>query len=217
MAIDERRVQAIVAEVLSRIDAGDSAAATATQTPGVHADLEAAITGARDAFRAFDATSLETRHAIVSSIRDTLAANVDTLSRLAVEETGLGRAEDKRVKNQLVIDRTPGPEDLEPLAWTGDHGLTLMERAPYGPIAVITPVTNPSETIINNGISMIAGGNTCVFCPHPNARRVSTLTIDLINRAARRAGAPEPLLHSVAEPSLDVAKAMLRYPGIRLN
>jgi acyl-CoA reductase-like NAD-dependent aldehyde dehydrogenase len=38
-----------------------------------------------------------------------------------------------------------------------------------------------------------------------------------VNRAARRAGAPAPLLHSVAEPTLDVAKALLRYKGIRLN
>jgi len=139
------------------------------------------------------------------------------LSRLAVEETGLGRVEDKRVKNQLVIDRTPGPEDLEPLAWTGDHGLTLLERAPYGPIAVITPVTNPSETIINNGISMISGGNTVVLCPHPNARKVSILTVDLMNRAAKRAGAATPLLHTVAQPTLEVAQAMLRDRRIRLN
>jgi propionaldehyde dehydrogenase len=92
-----------------------------------------------------------------------------------------------------------------------------MERAPYGVIAVITPVTNPSETIINNGLSMIAGGNTAVFCPHPNARRVSALAIDLINRAALRAGAPQPLLHAVEHPTLEVAQALLKYPGIRLN
>jgi len=139
------------------------------------------------------------------------------LAELAVEETGLGRVEDKILKNRIVTERTPGTEDLEPVAWTGDHGMTLAERAPYGVIATITPVTNPSETIINNGISMIAGGNTVVFCPHPSARKVSNLTIDLINRAARRAGAPLPLLHSVDQPTLDVAKGLLRYQGIRLN
>ena len=64
---------------------------------------------------------------------------------------------------------------------------------------------------------MIAGGNTAVFCPHPNARRVSNLTIDLMNRAARRAGAPHPLLHSVEQPTLEVAQALLRFKGIRLN
>ena len=131
------------------------------------------------------------------------------LAELAVEETGLGRVEDKIQKNRLVTERTPGPEDLEPVTWTGDHGLTLMERAPYGVIATITPVTNPSETIINNGISMIAGGNTVVFCPHPSARKVSTLTVDLINRAALRAGSPQPLLHTVAEPTIEVAKGIV--------
>src|SRR2546430_2690515 len=93
----------------------------------------------------------------------------------------------------------------------------VLERAPYGRIAVITPVTNPSETVINNGISMIAGGNTVVLCPHPNARKVSNLTVDLMNRAAKKAGAPLPLVHSVEQPILEVAQSLLRAKGIRLN
>mgnify|MGYP002145540453 CR=1 FL=1 len=38
----------------------------------------------------------------------------------------------------------------------------VTERAPYGVIASITPCTNPTETIINNGIGMVAGGNAVV-------------------------------------------------------
>ena len=219
MSIDERRIQSIVADVLGRLEGAEPKGngAPATAPLGVHADLETAITSAFAAFQAFDGTPLDTRKAIVASIRETLTANIDNLATLAVEETGLGRVDDKRLKNKLVIDKTPGPEDLEPIAWTGDHGLTLLERAPYGPIAVITPVTNPSETIINNGISMISGGNTVVFCPHPNARKVSILTVDLMNRAARRAGAPAPLFHTVALPTLEIAQALLRDKRIRLN
>jgi acyl-CoA reductase-like NAD-dependent aldehyde dehydrogenase len=218
MAIDPGRISGIVAEVLGRLEAETPTGAGATSSPlGVHADLDAAVAGARASFAAYDGVSLATRQAIIASIRETLAGQYRTLAEVAVEETGLGRVEDKIVKNRLVAERTPGTEDLEPLAWTGDHGLTLAERAPYGVIATITPVTNPTETIINNGISMIAGGNTVVFCPHPSARKVSNLTIDLINRAARRAGAPLPLLHSVEQPTLEVAKALLRYPGLRLN
>jgi acyl-CoA reductase-like NAD-dependent aldehyde dehydrogenase len=56
-----------------------------------------------------------------------------------------------------------------------------------------------------------------VFGPHPSARRVSAITIDLINRAALKAGAPLPLLHAVEKPTLEVAQALLRYKGIRLN
>ena len=223
MTLDPRRIESIVAEVLERLEApatapGRPAAAGAPAVAlGVYPDLDRAVRAAREAYEAYDRVPLETRRRIVAAVREILAANYRVLAEVAVEETGLGRVEDKILKNQLVAERTPGPEDLEPFTWTGDHGLTLLERAPYGVIAVITPVTNPSETIINNGISMIAGGNTAVFCPHPNARRVSNLTIDLMNRAARRAGAPHPLLHSVERPTLEVAQALLRFKGIRLN
>jgi aldehyde dehydrogenase len=216
MALDERRIASIVSEVLERLDSGrrGRGAEPGRGAPlGVHPDLDRAVEGARAAFKAYDQTPLETRRRIIAAAREALSSQYETFAALAVEESGLGRVEDKIQKNRLVTERTPGTEDLEPVTWTGDHGLTLMERAPYGVIAVITPVTNPSETIINNGLSMIAGGNTAVFCPHPSARKVSILTIDVINRAALRAGAPLPLLHTVEQPSIEVAKALLNYPG----
>ena len=218
MGIDPGRISGIVAEVLERLEADTPGrGATATTPLGIHADLDQAVAAARAAFEAYEQVPLSMRNAVIAAVRETLSGQYRTLAQLAVDETGLGRVEDKILKNRIVTERTPGTEDLEPIAWTGDHGMTLAERAPYGVIATITPVTNPSETIINNGISMIAGGNTVVFCPHPSARKVSNLAIDLINRAARRAGAPLPLLHSVETPTLDVAKALLRYKGIRLN
>lgn len=216
MSVDPARIEAIVADVLEHIERGSGGEGPAAPL-GVHASLDEAVGAARRSFAWFGGTTLEARGRFIDSIRHALLGQLEPLARIAVDETGLGRVEDKILKNRLVAEKTPGIEDLQPVAWTGDHGLTLAERAPFGAIGVITPVTNPSETIINNGISMIAGGNTAVFCPHPSARKISTFTIDLINRAARRAGAQEPLLHSVSEPTLEIAKALLRYPGIRLN
>ena len=95
--------------------------------------------------------------------------------------------EDKIVKNRLVTRKTPGPEVLEPRGWSGDSGLTIMERAPYGVIAAITPTTNPTSTIICNTIGMVAAGNTVVFNVHPNAKCVSCRNIGLINEAIVRA------------------------------
>ncbi len=227
MTLDARRIESIVADVLERLEGtsvprgapgADGGGARGPAAPlGIHPDLDTAVAAARSAFAAFERCPLSTRVAVIGSIRELLARNYRPLAELAVSESGLGRVEDKIQKNRLVTEKTPGTEDLEPVTWTGDHGLTLLERAPYGPIAVITPVTNPSETIINNGISMIAGGNTVLLCPHPNARQVSNLTVDLMNRAARAAGAPQPLVHSVEKPTLEVAQALLRYKGIRLN
>ena len=87
---------------------------------------------------------------------------------MAHEETGLGRAEDKTLKNLLVTNKTPGPEDLEPTAVSGDHGMTVTEFAPFGVIAAITPTTNPTSTIINNAIAIISAGNALVFNVHPS-------------------------------------------------
>lgn len=215
MSLDPARIESIVAEVLDRLESGGPPGEG--RPLGIHRTLDEAVAAARRSFAAFREVPLETRGRIIASIRQALLASLETISKLAVSETGLGRVEDKILKNRLVTEKTPGIEDLVAEVRTGDHGLTLFERAPYGPLAVITPVTNPSETIICNGIGMIAGGNTAVFCPHPSARKVSSLTIDLFNRAARRGGAPEPLLHSIEEPTIEVAQALLRYPGIRLN
>jgi acyl-CoA reductase-like NAD-dependent aldehyde dehydrogenase len=135
---------------------------------------------------------------------------------MAHEETGLGRYEDKVQKNLLVIEKTPGPEILQPLAWTGDRGLALVERAPYGVFGVITPVTNPTSTIINNAIGLISAGNAAVFNVHPSARKVSTYQIQLINRAVVTAGGPTDLLTAPAEPTIASAQALMQHPGIRI-
>ena len=97
-------------------------------------------------------------------------ARMSTPSRRWRMKKGLGRVEDKIKKNLLVIHKTPGVEILQPTAWTGDSGLTLMERAPFGVIGSITPCTNPTETILCNGIGMVAGGNAVVFNTHPSAK-----------------------------------------------
>ena len=100
----------------------------------------------------------------------------------AVEETGLGRYEDKLSKNKLIVDKTPGMEILRPQAYTGDDGLMLTERAPYGVILAVTPTTNPTETIICNSIGMVAGGNTITFNTHPGAKKISARTVSLVQK-----------------------------------
>ncbi len=73
-------------------------------------------------------------------------------------------------KNLLAAVKTPGVEDVESTAYSDEHGLTLMERAPWGVIGAITPVTNPIATITSNAIGMIAAGNAVVFNVHPGAK-----------------------------------------------
>jgi aldehyde dehydrogenase len=183
---------------------------------GVFPDVDAAVKAARAAHEANEAAPLEARKRWVDVMRETARKLVPALARYAVDETGYGRVEDKLKKNMLCVDKTPGTELLQPIAWSGDDGLTLTERASYGVIGSITPTTNPTETIINNGIGMIAGGNAVVFNAHPYAARTSAFLIHSFNDAIVAAGGPENLLCCVERPTIESAEALMKFPGVRL-
>ncbi|MCZ7611664.1 MAG: aldehyde dehydrogenase EutE [Ignavibacterium sp.] len=160
--------------------------------------------------------NLELRHKIIRAIREASIKHSQELAELAVRETGMGRVSDKISKNLLVANQTPGPEILEPQALSGDRGLTLVENAPWGVIASVTPSTNPTATIINNSISMISAGNSIIFSPHPAAKAASQRTISILNEAVINAGGPANLMVTVAEPSIEVANNLFQYQGIYL-
>ena len=149
-------------------------------------------------------------------MRAALLPEAARLGELARAETGLGRAVDKALKNRLVTLKTPGPEVLQARAQSGDRGLVLMEPAPFGVIAAIAPITNPTSTVICNAIGMLAAGNAVVFNPHPGAAACSAETVRLIHRAIVAAGGPPDLVTAVARPTIASAQALMRHPGIRL-
>jgi aldehyde dehydrogenase len=105
---------------------------------------------------------------------------------------------------------------LQAQAKTGDGGLSLFEFAPFGVIGSITPSTNPTATIINNTISMVAAGNAVVFNVHPSAKECSLRCVDVINRAIVEVGGPENLIVTMAEPTQESAQALMVHKGIRL-
>ncbi len=214
-------ISAIVAKVLQRLEAGDTAPQPDRDTPpdrqrGVFSSVDDAFSAASIAQAQLVELPLEKRREMIANVRRRCAEVVTTLADMAYEETGLGRRTDKITKNLLVIHKTPGPEILRPDAFSGDDGLTLVERAPYGVIAAITPSTNPTETIINNGIGMVSGGNAVVFNVHPGAKRCSAWCIDIINRAIMEVGGPENLMTCVAEPTIDSANRVMTHKGTGL-
>ncbi|MFQ5490723.1 MAG: aldehyde dehydrogenase family protein [Phycisphaerae bacterium] len=190
---------------------------TATQSSaGAFPDVDAAVAAATQAFHEFTALPLSAREEILTSIRKSMLANAESLAKQAHAETGLGRWQDKVIKNRLVTRKTPGTEDLTPEATTGDRGLTLTERAPFGVIAAITPSTNPTSTIICNSLGMLAAGNAVVFNVHPMAKGVSLRNVALLNQAIVEAGGPANLVTTVAEPTIESAQALMGHSGVRL-
>ncbi len=229
--LTDREIEEIARQIAADIGRGGPSGSAETPTgpgkapappPGVDAGLGIFATVAEAVHAAgvaqprFVALPLAHRARILEAMRQAMRDNAVALAKAAHEETGLGRFEDKVVKNRLVIEKTPGLEDLAPSAVTGDHGLTLTEPAPFGVIGAITPCTNPTSTIICNSIGMVAAGNTVVFNVHPTARACSMQTIALLNKAILSAGGPPGVVTGVAQPTIESAQELMRTRGVRL-
>ncbi len=232
--LDERRIQEIVERVVARLGAGGGGATPAPARPvaaapvparnvrippaknGVYDSIDAAVDAARRGFVDNEKAPLELRRKMIAAMREATRRHVRELSQYAVEETTFGRVEDKVGKNLLVVEKTPGTEILQPRAFTGDDGLTLVERAPYGVILAVTPCTNPTETILCNAIGMVAGGNAVVFNVHPAAARLSAWHVHVLNEAIQAVGGPKDVIVCVATPTIESAQALMKHKGIRL-
>ena len=212
MPISESMVKDIVQEVMAKMQLADAPSGKL----GIFKDMNEAIEAAKKAQKVVRNMSLDQREKIISVIRRKTRENAELLARLAVDETGMGNVGHKILKNHLVADKTPGTEDLHTTAWSGDRGLTLIEMGPFGVIGAITPCTNPQETVICNTIGMLAGGNTVVFNPHPQAIKTSIFAINMLNEASLEAGGPANIAVTVENPTLDTSAIMMKHKDIHL-
>lgn len=212
MELNERLVEDIVKSVVAKMNLQKPSAGS----HGVFQDMNDAIEHAKAAQKLVQKMSMDQREKIISNIRKKIIENAETFARMGVEETGMGNVGHKILKHRLVAEKTPGTEDITTTAWSGDRGLTLVEMGPFGVIGAITPCTNPSETILCNSIGMIAGGNTVVFNPHPQAIKTSIYAINLINEASIEAGGPDNVACTVEKPTLETSAVMMKHKDIPL-
>ena len=213
MSLELNEIKQLITKVLSEMEQDRKQETTRL---GLFADMDEAIEAADKAQKELVKLSMEERARLVQAIRNVSVENAELFSTMAVEESGMGNVADKITKNKLAALKTPGIEDLHAESFTGDNGLTVIEHSPYGVIGSITPTTNPTETVINNAIGMIAAGNSVVFSPHPRAKNTSLQAITLINQAIVAAGGPANLLTSVFEPSIQQAEKLMQHPTVRM-
>ncbi|MCD6333826.1 MAG: aldehyde dehydrogenase EutE [Candidatus Latescibacteria bacterium] len=218
MNIGEAQIRAIVEEVVKGIGAGPPTGLTVREAgdDGIFQEMEACIDAAEIAQRALMELTLEKRKEIIEAIRRVGVEYAEDFAQRTWEETGMGRVRDKVVKHHIAATLTPGMEDLETHAWSGDHGLTTVEMAPYGVIGAITPSTHPVPTMLNNAIGMIAAGNAVVFNHHPSAKKVAAYGLRRIHQGIVAAGGPPNLLTAVENPTLETGKVLFTHPKIRL-
>lgn len=214
MALTKEQIRQIAEQTRSSLVGGGFTPTGETQC--LFDDVNTAIETAIAAQHRLMDMSVEERGRLIEAMRQCAREHAEELAILAHEETGYGKVAHKIAKNLLAANKTPGIEDLHPTAYSGDDGLTLVETAPYGVIGSITPSTNPTATVINNSISMIAAGNAVVYNPHPAAKKASQRAMELLNAAIVAAGGPNGLITAPKEPTLATSEVIMTHKAIKM-
>lgn len=219
MALDQSTLTDIVETVIRRLAVEGflpQEGRRSTGEDGVFEDAADAIAASQEAQRTWAASSRELRDRVIGGLRKAMHDNAENFARRELDETGLGRFEDKVVKIHNAAHSTPGTEDLVTQSWSGDKGLVVEEYAPYGVIAAVTPSTHPIPVLFNSLAIIIASGNSVVFNVHPAARGVSAYALQLFHRVIRANGGPENLATMIRVPTLESADTLFRHPVVRL-
>ena len=87
---------------------------------------------------------------------------------------------------------------------------------PVGIIAGVTPVTNPTSTVMFKSIISAKTRNVIIFGFHPSAQQCSKKAAEYVKEAAIKAGAPEDCILWIEEPSLYATNYLMNHPGVDL-
>ncbi len=139
------------------------------------------------------------------------------LAKLAISETRRGVLEDKVIKNMFASEYIWNA--IKKLKTVGlvreDHLKGYEEIAePMGAVAGVTPVTNPTSTVIFKSLVCLKTRNPIVFAFHPNAQKCSVETAKILRDTAVGNGAPEFCIQWIEEPSLEATMMLMNHKGV---
>jgi acetaldehyde dehydrogenase/alcohol dehydrogenase len=143
--------------------------------------------------------------------------NAVPLAELAMEETGFGVFEDKVLKNYIATEflydylkdkRSVGVIDEDP-----ERGIQYVAE-PIGVVLALTPITNPTSTVLFKSIVAAKTRNAIVFRPSARAARCAVRAVEVLQEAGERAGLPPDALQVIPDPTLDVSQYLFHHPGV---
>ncbi|HTQ56655.1 MAG TPA: bifunctional acetaldehyde-CoA/alcohol dehydrogenase [Bryobacteraceae bacterium] len=181
--------------------------------------LDGIVAQARAAAAVFTQYTQEDVDRIVKAMVLAGLGQAQYLARLAVEETKLGVMEDKAIKNGVATEfvynyikdkRTVGVINEFP-----ERGITEVAE-PIGVIFSITPITNPTSTVLFKCILAIKTRNTVVFSPHPNAVNCCGEAVRIMYETAVKHGAPEGVFACLGAHTVEDNAYLMHHPDVRL-
>ncbi|HEY1256591.1 MAG TPA: aldehyde dehydrogenase family protein [Terracidiphilus sp.] len=227
MQIQEQMIAEIAKEVVTRLriqmqlperPAVQAAAPAFVARDGVFATVDEAASAAFEAQKKVARMSLEDRGRMIEIVRRICNDRREELGRMELEETKVGRLDHKILKltNMRYVQGVEAMRAAGTSARSDSTGLCIIERAPWGVIGMMLPVTHSVPTMAANAINILAAGNTAVFGPHPSGARVAQYALQLFNREIERELGVANVLTTILSPSIEAAEQIFNHPKIAL-
>src|SRR5215218_3530124 len=151
--------------------------------------------------------------AIVDAMAAAVTPQAEALARLAHDETGYGVVADKVQKNLFASQKVY--DFIRPMKTVGvirrlEDRKVIEIAEPFGVVCAIVPTTNPTSTAIYKILIAIKARCPIVISPHPSAVRCIARTAEIMNEAARRAGAPEGAIACMTTVTLEGTQELMK-------
>lgn len=157
----------------------------------------------------FDQSRIDT---ICEAMANAALAEAARLGQLAHEETGFGKAEDKREKNRFAAEDVWNYfKTLKTVGVVADNGNVVEIASPRGVVAAIIPSTNPTSTAIFKIIIAIKSRNSIVLSPHPSAAKCIAETTRVMVEAGTKAGLPQDAVHCLRTSTIEGTEALMKH------
>jgi acetaldehyde dehydrogenase (acetylating) len=177
------------------------------------AEARALARRARQAWLELAEFSQERIDAIVDAMAAAATPQAEAFARLAVEETGYGVVEDKIQKNLFSSQKVY--EFIRPMKTVGvvaryDDRRVIEIAEPFGVVAAVVPSTNPTSTAIYKILISLKARCAIVLSPHPAAVKCITGVAEVMDEAARRAGAPAGAINWMSTVTLEGTQELMK-------
>ena len=154
---------------------------------------------------------------IVRAMAKVVYDNAEDLARMAIDETRMGIYEDKVAKNKgkskVIWNDLKDKKSIGILRHLEKEGIVEVAK-PMGVVGAVAPTTNPTVTAMSNAMFALKGGNAIIIAPHPRAKNVSRITVDMMKDAIKPLGAPDNLVQIITEPSIELTNELMQTADI---
>lgn len=177
------------------------------------------VSRAKEAQKSFAKLDQASINKVVDVLAEAAFENAEKLAKMANEETGFGKWQDKKQKNVLASEKLNAyMKDMKTVGILNEDAERKVVEigVPMGVIAGLIPSTNPTSTVIYKTLISLKAGNSIVFSPHPSALRCISETVSVLRDACSKANVSADLVSCISIPTMQAVDVLMKHDDVNM-